>query len=142
MRLLIFELRPPILDREGLIPALRHRLLSVEDRAGIKTSIQTDMTTRLPSHVEEGLYQIARDALNNIIKHARAKNIEINIQQDASTLSMQIVDDGLGFDIDTAHRDGCLGLNSMQERARLQGWQFHIESNPGDGTRVEVEIKP
>ena len=83
MRLLIYELRPPILDREGLISALQNRLISVEDRAGIKSSIKSNLTDRLSPDVEEGLYQIAREALNNTIKHAHAKNILINIQQEA-----------------------------------------------------------
>ena len=141
MRLLIYELRPPILDREGLIPTLHNRLISVEDRVRIKSSIQSNLNDRLAPDVEEGLYQIAREALNNIIKHAHAKNIQINFQQEASAISMQIADDGVGFDPDTAYQEGCLGLSTMQERARLQGWHFHIESSPGNGTRVVVEIK-
>ena len=140
MRLLIYELRPPVLDREGLISALRHRLISVEDRAGIKSSIQTNLADRLAANMEEGLYQIAREALNNIIKHARAKNVLIRVQQESETISMVISDDGLGFDPEHACREGCLGLTNMQERARSQGWRFDIESRPGNGTVVKVEI--
>ncbi len=140
MRLLIYELRPPILDREGLISALQSRLISVEDRAGIKSSIKNNLTNRLSPDIEEGLYQIAREALNNTIKHAHAKNVLINIQQGPSIISMQISDDGTGFDPETAIREGCLGLSAIQERARSQGWQFHIESSPGNGTRITVEI--
>lgn len=140
MRLLIYELRPPVLDREGLISALRHRLISVEDRAGIKSSIQTNLADRLSSEVEEGLYQIAREALNNIIKHARAKNILIRVQRESETVSMEISDDGVGFDPENACREGCLGLTNMQERARSQGWKFYIESIPGNGTVIKVEI--
>lgn len=141
MRLLIYELRSPALDREGLIQTLHNRLISVEDRVRIKSNIQSNLNDRLTPDVEEGLYQIAREALNNIIKHAHAKNIQINFKQDASVISMQIVDDGIGFEPDTAYREGCLGMSTMQERARLQGWHFDIESSPGNGTRVVVEIK-
>jgi signal transduction histidine kinase len=141
MRLLIYELKPPILEKEGLISALQHRLISVEDRVRIKTNIRTNLSGRLPSDMEEGLYQIAREALNNIIKHAHAKNISIHIGQKPDTVSMEISDDGIGFDPETARRQGCLGLVSMQEHAQSQGWKLNIESSPGNGTRIKVEIK-
>jgi signal transduction histidine kinase len=141
MRLLIYELRPPLLDREGLVSALQNRLNSVENRANIKSSLQTNLTARLPSIVEEGLYQISREALNNIIKHAHAKNVSIHIFQESQSVSMEILDDGIGFDPVAACREGCLGLATMQERAQVQGWELHIDSSPGNGTRIKVEIE-
>lgn len=148
MRLLIYELKPPVLDKEGLIAALKHRLISVEDRARIKTSIETNLTNRLPSNMEEGLYQIAREALNNIIKHAHAKSVSINIRRtptdriqcNPALISMEISDDGVGFNPRSARRAGCLGLVNMQERAQSQGWQLEVSSSPGKGTRIKVEI--
>lgn len=140
MRLLIFELRPPILDREGLIPALQNRLMSVENRANIKSDIKSNLTNRLPSYTEEGLYQIAREALNNIIKHARAKNISISIRQLGTSVSMEISDDGVGFEPENVCTQGCLGLVNMRDLAKAQGWQLFIESSPGNGARVQVEI--
>lgn len=141
MRLLIFELRPPILDKEGLIPALQNRLMSVENRAKIKSNIESNLTGRLPSYIEEGLYQIAREALNNIIKHAHAKNILISVQQVHKSVSMEISDDGIGFEPENACRQGCLGLANMKELAQSQGWQLLIESSPGNGARIQVEIE-
>ncbi len=141
MRLLIHELRPPVLDREGLISALQHRLMSVENRAGIKSNIETNLTEHLPHETEETLYQIAREALNNIIKHAHAKNILIHIQQDREVLSMEISDDGVGFEPETSHRSGCLGLLTMQERAQSQGLYLQIDSSPGNGTRIKVTME-
>jgi signal transduction histidine kinase/uncharacterized protein YigA (DUF484 family) len=141
MRLLIYELRPPILEKEGLVAALQNRLFSVENRAGLKSSVKSSLTDRLSSDVEEGLYRIAHEALNNTIKHAHAKNILISIQQMPASISMDISDDGVGFDPATARRKGCLGLINMQERAQAQGWQFYIESNPGNGTRIHVEAE-
>ncbi|MCE7859327.1 MAG: GAF domain-containing protein [Chloroflexi bacterium CFX2] len=148
MRLLIYELKPPVLDKEGLIAALKHRLISVEDRARIKTSIETNLPNRLPSNMEEGLYQIAREALNNIIKHAHAKSVSINIRRtptdriqcNPALISMEISDDGVGFNPRSARRAGCLGLVNMQERAQSQGWQLEVSSSPGKGTRIKVEI--
>jgi len=139
MRLLIHELRSPVLDKDGLLAALQHRLTSVENRAQIKSSIQANLTGRLPAEVEEGLYQIAREALNNILKHSHAKNITIRIQQEADSVLMEISDDGIGFDPETAQREGCLGLANMQERARSRGWSLSINSSPGNGTHIQVE---
>jgi len=141
MRLLIYELRPPILDKEGLIAALQNRLISVEDRARIKSSLQTNLTERLPARVEEGIYQITREALNNIIKHAKAKNILIRIQQEMESIHVEISDDGIGFEPDNARREGRLGLVSMVECAQSQGWKLDIESTPGNGTQIKVEIE-
>jgi signal transduction histidine kinase len=140
MRLLIYELRPPLLEKEGLVAAIHNRLMSVENRAGIKSSLNSSLTGRLPPDLEEGLYQIAREALNNIIKHAHARTITINIEQSSKSIFMEISDDGKGFNPETISRQGCLGLASMQERARSQGWKFEIESSPGNGTHLKVEV--
>jgi signal transduction histidine kinase len=141
MRLLIYELKPPILEKDGLTAALENRLMAVEERVRIRSSIQTNLTERLPSPVEEGLYQIAREALNNIIKHAHTKNILIRLEKEADSVFMEIADDGIGFEPDMIRNAGCLGLVNMQECARSRGWQLHIESSPGNGTHVKVEIK-
>jgi len=139
MRLLIYELRPPILEKEGLMAAIQNRLTSVEDRAGIKSSLSTNLTRRLPSETEEGLYQITREALTNVIKHAHAKNISIRVVENQETISMDILDDGIGFVLANAPR-GRLGIASMQERARSHGWQLTIKSSPGNGTCIKVEV--
>lgn len=139
MRLLIYELRPPVLEKEGLVSALQQRLNSVEDRARIKSSIQTNLSGRLPAQVEECMYQIAREALNNVIKHARARTVSIHIRQEAGSVSMEIADDGVGFEPETSRRQGSLGLVNMQERAQSQGWALDIASSPGNGTRIKVE---
>lgn len=141
MRLLIYELRPPILERDGLIAALQNRLYSVESRAGIKFSIKSNLEKRLPLVIEEGLYRISHEAFNNTLKHAHAKTIQVNLLENEDGIVMEISDDGIGFDPAKANREGCLGLVSMRERAQAQGWQFFVQSIPGSGTRVRVEVK-
>ncbi|HLA06910.1 MAG TPA: GAF domain-containing sensor histidine kinase [Anaerolineales bacterium] len=141
MRLLIYELRPPILEREGLVAALQNRLYSVENRAGLKFNLKSNLVGRLPPVVEEGLYRIAQEALNNTLKHSYAKNVMISIQQDQQTITMEISDNGIGFEPKSARREGRLGMISMQERALAQGWQFVVDSSPGMGTRIRVEVK-
>jgi len=141
MRLLIYELRPPVLEREGLVAALQNRLYSVEDRAGLKSTLKSNLEERLPAVVEEGLYRIAHEALNNTLKHANAKNVQVSILRESGLVTMEVADNGVGFDPDTARRAGRLGLISMQERAALQNWKFEVDSRPGMGTKVRVEVK-
>jgi len=139
MRLLIYELRPPVLQTEGLLAALQNRLYSVENRAGLQSGFHSNLRERLPLEIEEGLYRIASEALNNVLKHAHAKNVQIDILQEQKTLSMEISDDGIGFEPEIACREGCLGMISMQQRAQTHGWLFTLDTEPGKGTRIRVE---
>jgi signal transduction histidine kinase len=136
MRLLIFELRPPILDELGLVAALQARLQAVEGRAGLKTEFKTNLEERLPPEVEEGVYRIALEALNNALKYAQARNIKIHLSQDERSASLEVVDDGIGFDLVTVHERGGLGLSAMEERAVELGGRLTVETAPGSGTRI------
>jgi len=144
MRLLIFELRPPILEELGLVAALQARLQAVEGRAGLRTEFKTSVEERLPPGVEEGLYRIALGALNNALKHAQARNIEVHLRQDERTrtepvrVTLEVVDDGIGFDLATARERGGMGLSAMEERAAELGAKLEIESRIGSGTKVTV----
>jgi len=142
MRLLIYELRPPILEREGLVAALQNRLYSVENRAGLKSDLKCNLEERLSPVMEEGLYRIAHEALNNTLKHSHARNVWISIQQNHGITTMEIADDGIGFEPESVQREGCLGMISMRERALVHGWVFSVDSSPGNGTRVRVEVQP
>jgi signal transduction histidine kinase len=141
MRLLVHELRPPILEEQGLVAALQARLLAVEGRAGLKTAFTTDLEARLPLDVEEGLYRIALEALNNTLKHAQAQKILVHLHQPtppAGAVTLEVVDDGVGFDPARAHERGGLGLQAMQERAAALGGHLTIWSKSGSGTRITV----
>jgi signal transduction histidine kinase len=140
MRLLIFELRPPILAEGGLAAALQARLLAVEGRAGLKTEFKSEMQGRLPLAVEEGLYRIAQEALNNCLKHARARRIVVNVWRDVQRVTLTIADDGVGFDPATARARGGLGISAMEERAAQLGGRLSVNSKPGEGTQVRVEV--
>lgn len=142
MRLLIHELRPPILEEEGLVVALQARLQAVEGRAGLKTTFKAEGMDRLPPEFEEGLYRIAQEALNNALKHAHAGQIAVYLHQvpDEQIVALEIVDDGIGFDPAIASKQGGLGLPAMAERAAELGGQVTIKSEPGKGTSVRVEI--
>ena len=138
MRLLIFELRPPILEDLGLVAALQARLQAVEGRAGLRTEFKTNLEGRLPLNIEEGLYRIAQEALNNALKHAQARQIRVQLWQAGTGVMLEVADDGVGFDPATAGERGGMGLSAMAERAADLGARLEIESEAGRGTRVAV----
>jgi len=140
MRLLIHELRPPLLEKEGLVATLQSRLYAVENRAGIKTDLHSNLTTRLPLPLEQDMYRIATEALNNALKHAHARHVRISLIQDACGVCMEVADDGVGFSPD-AVAGGGLGLASMRERASSHGWELAVDSSPGLGTRVRTKVE-
>ncbi len=140
MRLLIFELRPPALEKEGLLAALQARLEAVEARAGLKTELYFEEQQRLPLALEEALYRIAQEAINNVLKHARARCVTVHLQFGPKTVCLQVSDDGVGFDPASAHNKGGLGLRGMKERVEHIGGRLSISSSPGQGTQVTVEI--
>ncbi|MDI3340657.1 MAG: GAF domain-containing sensor histidine kinase [Sphaerobacter sp.] len=142
MRLLIHELRPPILAEHGLAAALRRRLEAVEARAGIETEFTTEPEAleRMPTALEQEVYRLAQEALNNALKHGRPRRIRIRLRQTARAIALEIVDDGAGFDPDQVRLTGGTGLRGMRERAARLGGTVTIDSAPGRGTRVEVAV--
>jgi len=140
MRLLIYELRPPVLDTGGLAGALQARLDAVEARAGLHTELVVEGMDRLTAAVQEELYHIAREALNNLLKHARAHSVRVHLLfQETSTL-LEICDDGVGFHPDEIRAGGGLGIPGMKERAQRIRANLEIYSAPGEGTTVRVMV--
>ena len=140
MRLLIFELHPPILENEGLVVALRTRLESVEARSGIHTEFDVEEEKRLFIQTEAELYRIAQEALNNAVKHSQAKNIRVRLQFKANKFTMNIWDNGIGFDPNKKDQSGGLGLRGMEDRVKRINGRLKIVSNPGGGTQLTVEV--
>ena len=140
MRLLVFELRPFMLETEGLVSALRARLAAVEGRSGLKTEVLVEEERRLPIKIEEELYRIAQEALNNVVKHAGATQVQIQLKYHENTVSLEMNDDGRGFEPETAHQSGGFGLQGIHERVQQLGGSLNIESAPLKGTRLSVRI--
>ncbi|MDX1689098.1 MAG: sensor histidine kinase, partial [Candidatus Promineifilaceae bacterium] len=138
-RLLIFELRPPILDEVGLAAALRARVEAVERRSGVAVRLDLDEITDLPSAVENALYRIAQEALNNVLKHAAAERVNLSLSCSQKTVCLTMVDDGRGFDPETVGQRG-YGLGTMRERAEQVGGILMLSSVPGEGTKLTVEV--
>ena len=137
MRLLIHQLRPPVLEETGLVGALQERLEAVEHRVGLETRLVTEgEVERLPRQVEEELFHITQEALNNALRHAEASNISVRIAVENGDARLSIEDDGCGFDPGDIY--GGLGLTTMRERAESLGGQFQLDSGSGRGTVVEV----
>jgi signal transduction histidine kinase len=140
MRLLVYELRPLALKRAGLVRALQQRLDTVERRAGIEATLTVDGNVELPARLEEELYHIAQEALNNALKHAAATTITVYILADERRIAIEIRDDGKGLNLSAASGEGGIGLSSMRERAEKLGGALTITSVPGQGTTVNVTV--
>jgi len=144
MRLLVYELRPLALSKVGLVHALQQRLDAVERRAGVEARLIVEGKIELPVAVEEELYRIAQEALNNALKHADPTSVVVAICVESELsdqrVVLSVIDDGRGFDTDAAADRGGMGLTSMGERAEKLGGTLQITSAPGTGTRAQVEL--
>ncbi|MFW6148160.1 MAG: PAS domain S-box protein, partial [Thermodesulfobacteriota bacterium] len=135
------ELRPSALDRLGLIPSIRTLVDHVKD-SGIEVQLFSgDFSDRLHPDVELALFRIVQEALMNVIKHAQANRVFINFTMKDAGVLLSIEDDGVGFDYDEARdRQESFGILIMKERAAMLKGEMRIESHPGNGTHVMVEI--
>jgi two-component system nitrate/nitrite sensor histidine kinase NarX len=143
MRLFVYELRPPDLEKEGLVGALHKRLNAVEKRSGVEARLITDgIIADLPVEMEENLYRIAQEALANALKHANAQNVLIQLAAQNGYVTLIINDDGCGFDPKLVGNldNGGMGLVSMRERAEKLAGHFAIESALGQGTTIRVQM--
>lgn len=139
------ELRPPMLDDYGLLPALRWTGEQFFARTGVEVSIDgPESDLRMPSRLETTLFRIAQEALNNVAKHAKASQVRVFLEVIPDFTRLGIADDGVGFDPSSFHTisDGPhWGLLTMQERAASVGGRLLVSSAPGQGTLVTVEIE-
>ena len=143
---LIWELRPSSLDDIGLEAAITRHLLSPLNRAGINADIQVYALEGvvLASEVNTCAFRVVQEAVNNAVKHGKAKNISIVLLRHAGYLSIVIEDDGKGFEVDEVLNNALnskkFGLFGMEERASLVNGQLIIESAPETGTTIYLKI--
>lgn len=140
MRLLIFELHPVDLEREGLVSVLRARLAAVEGRAGLRTEFHCEGVHDLPRTVEDGLFRITQEALNNSLKHAEASQIVLTLEQRDSGVRLTFADNGVGFNLRTGKMKGGLGLRGIEARVLQLDGRISIDTRPGSGTKLTVDI--
>jgi two-component system sensor histidine kinase DegS len=142
---LIADLRPSHLDDLGLPAALRWYVGIVQERAGLKILVDIEGDeVPISSTLKISIFRIVQEALNNITKHAQAKDVFIKLEYRPTHVVVSIRDDGVGFDLDTVRlgrlRRPSLGLAGMQERAALVKGEVSIQSSPGQGTLVEARL--
>ena len=139
MRSLIFELRPESLEREGIVTALNRQAKALHARHGLNVEVTTCAEPDAPLDIKEAIYRIAQEALHNVVKHARATSITLQLAAGDDHLSLTIRDNGIGFD-STGSFPGHLGLRSMRERATRLGGAFTIQSAPTRGTTLTATV--
>jgi signal transduction histidine kinase len=138
LRLLLFDLRPPILDEEGVGAAIRYVL--EQWKTDIAFDVQDELGLEIPSETRAIFFRIAHEALTNARKHADASHLDIEVAPKQAGFQMRISDNGVGFDpVDVAaSKPGHLGLVAMRERAEMAGGKIDLYSLPGSGTVLEV----
>lgn len=141
LRSLVFELRPPDLERDGLVSTVRKQLELVGRIHGLEVELHVEGDAELDPASEVALFRIVHEALNNAVHHASAAHIEVRISLGPETARITVADDGVGFDPASPRvRSRRLGLTSMRERALERGGRLTVDSRVGHGTKVEVEL--
>ncbi len=136
------DLRPAILDQLGLIPSLREYLAGIDRQHGQIVDFEAVGLdgVRFPSEVEIALFRIAQEGVTNAVRHAKADRVAVLIERRGDQVILVIEDDGVGLDVDDPARHDRLGLVGMGERTEMLGGTLLIESGPGAGTTVVVEV--
>jgi len=139
---LVLDLRPAQLDHLGLVATLRWYATRVNSQSELKTQLEVrGRAQRLQPEVETALFRIAQEALTNVLRHANAKQVEVVLSFESELLSLEVTDDGVGFDAGATNAaPSSLGLIGMRERAHLVGGVLVVRSRPGEGTRVSVTV--
>jgi signal transduction histidine kinase len=141
LRSLIFELRPPEVETEGLATALRKHVDVLQRVHGHAVQLQVDCEAAPSAAEDPEILRVAQEALQNALRHAHAEHVDVRLTADNGHLLLAVADDGAGFDpADPSLRSQHLGLTSMEERARALGGRLTIASRPGEGTTVTLEV--
>lgn len=139
LRRLAVDLRPAILDHLGILPALRWYIQQLADQSELTIRFTGPQKMgRLPEAIELVLYRVAQEGLTNAIRHSQASQIEVVLEQAPHALRLRVIDDGEGFD--PINMDRGLGLVGIRERVELLKGNCGVDTTPGDGTRLWIEI--
>jgi signal transduction histidine kinase len=131
-------LRPSMLDDLGLVPALEWQAREVSKRTGLRVLLAAEESAdQLSDELKTCIYRVVQEALHNCVRHSQARTVKVVVRQEPSKIVLSVEDDGHGFD---ARRVRGLGLVGMEERVHHLGGAFEVESRPGSGTKVAVEL--
>ncbi len=140
MRTLLLELRPAVMLEADLEELLQQLVDALIGRARVRGELSIDgRLDKLPEDVHVAVYRSVQEALNNIAKHADASIVKVHVHRRRDDLTISVRDDGCGFDV-TAPKGGHFGLQHIHERIESVGGTVHIESNPDDGTHVQLKL--
>jgi two-component system, NarL family, sensor kinase len=135
------KLHPSILEDLGLVDALASECFRLSEHGGLQVVFTNEHVPEgIPRHIALCLYRIAQEALHNILKYARAREVQVILTGKGDGLRLRLYDDGVGFDLTHARRKGALGLASMRERLRLIDGRLTIRTRPGAGTHIDVWV--
>ena len=138
-RQLSLDLRPPLLDDLGLVPALRWCLYQQAQRADLRVEFFADPALeRVDPAVETACFRVAQEALTNVVRYARAQTVSVELHRTPEALHLVVRDDGIGFDVMTAEQGASLGLLGMRERVALLAGEMDCKSAPGRGTEIHA----
>ncbi|MER6675676.1 GAF domain-containing sensor histidine kinase [Streptomyces sp. NPDC000983] len=141
LRAAVVELRPAALDEDGLVATLRTHVQVLDRAHTARVSFDGRGVRALPAAQEEALLRVAQEALHNALRHSGAETVEVTLHRRGTGAVLRVADDGTGFDPKTVRRAGRhLGLVSMRDRASGAGGTLTVESAPGKGTTVEMEV--
>ena len=142
------DLRPPLLDEVGLVPAVRAYLDMQSTLSGVAMTLEVTEppagAEAVGGDLEITCFRIVQEAVTNALRHAAPRDLRVHLDRRADRLALRVSDDGRGFDVDVrlegAAAAGHLGVVGMRERVRAHGGGFRLRSQPGAGTTIEVEL--
>ena len=140
VRSMAFRLRPGVLDDLGLVDALEWYTSDFERRTGITCIFEHNQVSDINDTVATASYRITQEALTNVARHASAGRVDVVLKQQHKTLTLQVADDGCGFDLAELSESEGLGVAGMRERAGLAGGSLEVQSRPDQGTRVFLKV--
>ena len=145
LRDLSHELHPAMLDHLGLLPSVEYLATQISKRTGLQINVSAGLNERLSPLLELALFRVVQEAFNNVVRHARAKTVNVRIMQDEELIQCAVQDDGVGFKPIAAwrrqkHKGQGLGLAGMRERIEGIGGIFQILSAPGEGTKLFISV--
>lgn len=139
----VWNLRPATLEATGLVAALEREVRRWRQQSGVPARLHAEgLPNPLPLSpaAEVALFRIVQEALTNVAHHSQARRVDVTVARHGGALEISVVDDGVGFELETAPQRGSFGLVGMGERARLAGGSLEVTSRPGDGTSVVVRL--
>ena len=142
VRSLAFRLRPGVLDDLGLVDALELYTTDFEKRTGITCLFDHQDVPETDDTVATAAYRITQEALTNVVRHAGAGYVKVQLAGENGSLILEVADDGRGFDAEALGESEGLGLAGMRERAMLAGGRLDIHSETGKGTRIQFQVRP